>query len=134
MPWPRRRPEREKQERVVLSIEHAALTATATRRVFPPSRKFRVDRVRYLNPTGLALNGANYFTLTLQKGATVMATFSTQATNLAAAAWTELVLSATEANRVIDPTDLSLNFVATLTGTATLPADGRLVVEGTYVE
>jgi len=135
MPIPR--PPTVFQERVVLSFDHPSVTATTTWKFHKAKgRSFRVDSVRYINPTGLTGDAANAFTGVLKNGATVVATiFNTETDNggatLTADTFVDGTLSATDANRVLAADDV-LSLVATEVGTATLPA-GRVVVEGRYV-
>ncbi len=121
------------QEPFRLLIEHAQVTSDTTTKVYkvPTGRKLRIDRVLYVNPTGLAQDAANYFAVQVKKGSTVMASHSTQTGaqgTLTADTFVELVLSATDANRVADAGD-EITMVLDETGTATLPA-GKLVLEG----
>lgn len=128
------------QESVVLSFDHADLTSDTTSKFFkvPAGRKLRVTKVEYINPTGLAEHASNFFALSLKNGSTVMAgPLSTDSAGsgdngIVADTFTELTLSATEANRIASAGDV-LSFLADETGTATLPA-GRLVVHATYVQ
>jgi len=121
-------------ERLSLSYDHAALTADTTTKLWkcPSGRSFKVTRVSYVNPTGLAADGTNYFNLKVLKGAsTVMANWSTltgQEGTLTADTFVSFTLSSTAANLVLQAGD-ELSFFADETNTATLPA-GRLVVEG----
>lgn len=122
------------QERFALSIDQASTTATVTLPMWkiPAGRLFRVEGAFYNSSTGFAQSDTNYFVLTVQDGATVIATWSTKLTggNGALVANTPVapVLSATDANRVLAAGD-TLSFVITLTGVGTLPA-GRLVLHG----
>jgi len=124
-------------EKVVLTYDHGALTATTTVKLYkvPAGRTLRVDRVSYINPTGLVEDNANNFAGAVNNGATVVATlFNTDANldpdtgaTLAVDTFVEGTL-ATSADCVLAAADI-LSFVATETGTATLPA-GHLVIEG----
>jgi hypothetical protein len=134
MPLPR--PPTPYQEKVVISYDHPQVTATTTWKIFKAKgRPFRIDSVRYINPTGLAADATNVFAGTLKNGSTVMATiFDTDSDTgaaLAADTFVDGTLSATQANRVLAADDV-LSLVATEGGTATLPA-GRVVVEGRYI-
>lgn len=130
-----RRPDHFEQERIVLTYDHAQATATTTVKLWkiPAGRKFVVERVSYINPTGLVGDNTNAFAGTLQNGADVMATlFNTDTdaggASLAADTFVEGTLHATPANRWADAADV-ISLVLTETGTATLPP-GRLVIEG----
>jgi hypothetical protein len=131
-----RRPELA-QERIAISYDHAAVTADTTVKLWscPTGRAFRVMRVFYCNPTGLAADATNYFNLKILKGAaTVAANWSTltgQQGALGADTPVEFTLSSTDADRVLQAGD-ALSLFLDETGTQTLPA-GRVVVEGCYV-
>jgi len=113
---------------------HAQVTADTTLVMWKAGRKLRVKRVVYVNPTGLAQDPTNYFTVKLLKGATVVASWSTltgaQGT-ITADTPVELVPSATAADLVFAADDLMKLFLDE-TGTATLPA-GHVVVECEYL-
>lgn len=129
-----KRPNNYLQERMVLTFDHPQVTATTTWKAWkcPAGRSFVIDRVSYINPTGLAVSETDHFLGEVRKGATVMATlFNTKTTGgaaLAADTFVEGVASATAANTWLAADDV-LSLVATETGIATLPA-GRLVIEG----
>lgn len=131
-----RRPDHFERERVTISYDHASAASTSTFKFFkvPAGRKLKIERVSYINPTGLAGSATDAFVGTVQKGATVMATlFNTETDNggatLTADTFVEGALSATAANQWGDAADV-ISFVATEVGsTATLPA-GRVVLEG----
>lgn len=123
-------------ERVVMTFDHAALTATTTTKLWkvPTGRRFKVERASYINPTGLVGDGTNAFMGEVKNGSTVVATlFNTDTgdaggASLAADTFVEGTLSATAANLWLAAGDI-LSAVLTEDGTATLPA-GRLVIEG----
>lgn len=129
-----KRPNRHLEEKLVLSFDHAQATATTTHKLWkvPTGKSFVVDRVSYINPTGLVGDATNTFKGEVMNGATVMATvFDTDTdtgASLAADTFVEATLSATPANTWLAADDV-LSFVLTEGGTATLPA-GRLVIEG----
>jgi hypothetical protein len=136
---PRRKNER-LQEPITLSLDHGTLTATTTAKLWsvPAGKRLRVDRVWYCNPTGLAADPTNAFSLEIRNGATVVASvFNTDNNDvpagvaLAADAIVTGVLSATPANLALAAGD-TLSAVFTEDGTATLPA-GRLVIEGRLI-
>lgn len=126
-------------ERIQLGpVEHAQVTATTSIRLWsvPVGRKFRLDRALYINPTGLAEDATNWFEVSIQKGSTKMAAFSTDSdeagTNtIPANTPLELPLAAAQADRVAVAGDI-ISLVLTEGGTATLPA-GRVVIEGRLV-
>lgn len=125
------------QERLLLPFDHPSVTATTTWKVWqvPAGHKFRIDGVKYINPTGLAADNTNAFAATVQNAATVaVAVFNTDGNDvpagasLAADTFVTGTLSATDANRVFSAGDV-VSFVVTEDGAATLPA-GRIVIEG----
>lgn len=114
-----------------LTYAHASTAATLVSDVgfvVPTGGNFTLDRVLYVNPTGLAASGSNFFTINVLAGATVMASFATSATALAAGVTQLLVNSATPAN-LTAASGVSLRLQLVLTGTATLPA-GQVRIEG----
>jgi hypothetical protein len=128
------------EERVTLGpFDHAQVTATTTVKLWkcPTGRDFIVDRVIYMNVTGLAEHADNWFTGKVQNAATVVATlFDTDSdgagTNtLAADTFVEGTMAAAVADRVVNEGE-ELSLVLTEGGTATLPA-GFVQIEGRYV-
>lgn len=129
------------EERVTLGpFPHAQVTATTTVKLWkcPTGRDFIVDRVLYMNVTGLAEDATNVFAGTLQNDATVIATlFDTDSdgagadNSLAADTFVEGTVSATVANRVVNAGE-EVSLVLTEGGAATLPA-GFVQFEGRYV-
>ncbi len=119
-----------------MTYDQAQVTADTTTKLWELNRKFRVDRVQYVNPTGLAVSDTNYFILKLTKDATVIASWSTKTTGgdgaLVADTFVDFTMSGTDANLVLSSGD-EIRFFLDETGTATLPA-GRLIIEGRYVE
>lgn len=125
------------QERLSLSFAHAALTATTTLKLWTPpaGRGFALDRVLYINDTGLAGDATNTFKLEIKNGATLMTEVFNTDTNdaipgaaLAAATFIEKDTDAEVPSRALSLAE-TLSAVFTLEGTQTLPA-GRLIVEG----
>lgn len=115
----------------------AAITADSEVKLWAPKtgRDFRIDRVWYNNPTGLAAHASNYFDIQVKAaGGNVAFNWSTETGEegaLVADTPVEFSAAADDEDQVIaGGTVLSVNFDET--GTATLPA-GRLVVEGRYV-
>lgn len=123
-------------ERVLLTYDHAALTATTTVKLYkvPAGRKFRVDAVDYINPTGLVEDATNAFAITLQNASTVVANgIDTDAdepgTNtLPVDTFVAMNVVTTAGANVLAAADI-LSVVFTEDGTATLPP-GHLVVSG----
>ena len=130
-----RRPNDFLSDRVVLFQDHASATADTTTRLFKARRKFLVEQVRYINPTGLAVDAANFFDVKIQNGAVVMAEWSTETTvgegAFVADTYVDLTLSTVAGALVLDADDV-LSLVLDETGTATLPA-GRVQIEGRYI-
>lgn len=115
-------------------VAHAA---TTTRKLMTAQRKMRIDKVEYINPTGLAGHSSNYWEIALKKGSTVMAQWSTDSDvagqgTLTANAVVNLVLSGTDANLVADVADVLSLVLTKVSSAANLPA-GRIIVHGRYV-
>lgn len=130
-----RRPPKQYQERDSVDTEHAQLTATTTTKLYkaPAGRAFLLDRILYINPTGLAADATNAFRLEVKNGSTLIATvFNTDSDDVPAGA-------ALAANTFVTPTIIAgtavlaagdeLSLVFTEDGTSTLPA-GRIRIEG----
>jgi hypothetical protein len=123
-------------ERVIIPYDHIQVTADTTIKLFtvPAGKKLRLLKAEYVNPTGLAQDATNYFTIKVLKGATVMASWSTltgaQGT-IAADTFVDLVNSATDADLVADAAAVISLFLDE-TAAATLPA-GRIVLHGVLV-
>ena len=127
------------QEFFELAYDHVAVTATTTVKLarVPVGKKLRIDKVEYVNVTGLAEHADNHFDIAIELGGTVAANWSTDDVDegtIAADTFVDLTLSATDANLVADASAavVAVNLVLTETGTATLPA-GRIVVWARYV-
>lgn len=125
------------EERISLGpFTHAQVTATTTVKLWscPSGRDFQVDRVLYLNPTGLAADAANHFLGEVRQGAAIVAevfdTNSAGGAALAADTFVEGALGAAADRHIAGGEALSL--VLTETGIATLPA-GSIMIEGRYV-
>lgn len=110
-----------------VSVAHAQVTADTTGAVFfvnHPTKRFRVDKVQYVNPTGLAADAANFFALQIKNDTAVVADWVTQTGQegaLGAGEYENFTLSTTDADLVLEPAE-KLHFVLDETGTATLPA------------
>lgn len=118
-----------------MGFDHAQVTADTTIKLWSPDRKFRIDRVWYNNPTGLAKDATNFFDVQILNAALLAFNWSTETgeeEDLAADTPVDLVVSATDANTVV-PADTAISLKLAEGGTATLPA-GRVVFEGRYVE
>lgn len=129
------------QERISISLPIASTNATKTTKLWKAPRKCVVTDVRYLNETGLAENATNAFNAKLVKtgGTTVATLFDTDSdlvpdtgASLPANTFvTGALASNSSGARVLAAGD-ELSFVATLTGTATLPA-GQIQIELLYL-
>lgn len=126
------------QEARSFAFDHAALTASVTVKRFkaPANRAFRLERVVYVNPTGLVGDNTNAFSAAVinTTGSVVMATvFNTDlndtpaGASLAANTFVEGVISAATACILAAGQELAVLF--TLDGTQTLPA-GTFYFEG----
>lgn len=134
-----RRANKTLQERVVIGpVDHAAATADTTTKMWNAPRPCVVERVLYVNPTGLAEHASAFFAVKLLKGSTVVASKSTDSATtagddgIAADTFTELALSATPADIVFAAGDEMKLFLDRGAAAATLPA-GRIVVEVRYL-
>lgn len=118
----------------VFSFDHAAVSADTTSWVWtvPAGRSFRINRVMYCNPTGLAADAANYFAVKILNGAATAASWSTQTSaDGALGADVPVALNLQNVNLVV-PANTKLSLQLDETGTATLPA-GRAVIEGDLI-
>lgn len=132
-----KRPNRHTRDLVVFEHVNASLTATETVKLFKCDRAFKLRKLEYVNPTGLATDAANYYVITLidtSDSNRVLATWSTETGQegaIAANTFVEATLSTVaEALNSAKGAVLAVKF--TEAGTQTLPA-GRLVVHGDYV-
>lgn len=117
----------------VLSKEHAQITANGSVKLFTARKRTRIDRVEYINVTGLAEDAANAFKVELKNGATVVALIANTDSDLdpdtgaSIPANTPIFASfPTAAGKVLAAGDV-LDLTFTETGTATLPA-GTVVI------
>lgn len=130
----RRRPTDYLQERVVLNHAHPAVTATTELVLFKAKRAFVVESVHYVNDTGLVADVTNFYAITLQNAAVVLATWSTETGQegaLTAATFADPTLSVVAGVLSLAAGDV-LKLVLTEDGTQTLPA-GQLQIEGRYL-
>lgn len=128
-----RRPNDYWQDRVPLPIDHPSTAATLILKFHKCLLPFLVEKVDYVNPTGLVSDVTNFFDIELKNGATSIAkwTTATAAQGTIAAATFVTVPIPTPANTYPIANDV-LSLVLTLHGAQTLPA-GRLVVHGRYL-
>lgn len=109
--------------------------ATAATKLFTAQRKMRIEKVEYINPTGLAGHASNYWTIALKKGSTAMASWSTATAaegTLTANTFVAATLSTTDADLVAAVDDVVSLALTKAASAANLPA-GRLVIHGRYV-
>lgn len=126
-------------ERLPWRFTNASISATFTEKlgwIVPAGFKFRIDQVNYNNPTGLAADATNFFTIALKGSVSgiVYASWSTQTSAqgaLAADTPVTLVLNSTPANLVAAAGEI-LQATYTKSGTQTLPA-GSLSVLGRLI-
>jgi hypothetical protein len=127
---------------VVISIDHPAETGDATIKFHKCLRKFRVEKVEYINPTGLATDNTNSFEVALKNGTTKVAAWNTDGDatginggategSITANTFLTLTKSSTDANLVFAAGDV-MSLSMDETGDTTLPA-GRMVVHGRYL-
>lgn len=117
-------------EKLTLTRDHASTAATLTQKLYkvPAGRTLHVDRVTYLNVTGLALDASNNFAVAYKNAAVVVASgIDTTAVALPANTFVEMTPGASSA--VVLQAGDELTLVATKTGTQTLPA-GTSTIEG----
>ncbi len=128
-----RRPNHAIQEKFSVSFDHPSATATTTWKIFQAERACIIDRVDYINVTGLAADATNKFVLTVQNAAVVVASgiSNTSPAAIAADTFASFTMSVVAGATALAAQDV-LSLVATEAATATLPA-GRLVVTGRYL-
>lgn len=114
-------------------FDFASVTADTTHELFKAYEDLELDKVEIYTTAGLAADASNYFVLSVKKGATVMALWSTlTGANgaLPAADYATMTLAtALDDRRAAAGTKLQL--VLDETGTQTLPA-GFIVVHFRY--
>lgn len=128
-----KRPSAFQDERFVLSFSLASASGDTTLKLFKGRRRFQIDQVRYVNPTGLATSASNYFNLRVLIGATLAANWSTETGEegtIAADTFVDLVNASAEDRLGALDAVISINLDET--GAATLPA-GQLQIEGKYL-
>lgn len=113
--------------------EHVAITATGSVKLFKARKRTRIDRIDYINVTGLAEDPANAFKVEAKNGATVVATIANTDSDLdpdvgaSIPANTPITASlGSLANRTLAADDV-LDITFTETETATLPA-GTVII------
>lgn len=116
----------ERRKSYCIVVPHAQLTDDATVKLLKARKRTRIDRVDYINPTGLAADNTNAFAGQLKNGSTVMASvFNTDGNDvpagaaLAANTFYTATLG-TVAERTLAAGD-ELSYLLDEDGTATLP-------------
>lgn len=113
----------------------AAIAATDTLPQRVIRRDMRVEKIDLVVDTTYANDAANFYVITVQKGATVIATWSTQTGQqgaLTADTFVSMTLSATDANRVCHVGDV-FQVVFTKNGAAANLPIGRICAHCKYV-
>jgi hypothetical protein len=125
------------QSDITIAYDHGSTTATTAVKLYkvPAGKSLKVTSVDYVNPTGLATDAANIFSLSVRNGATLAtverSNNSSGGSAFVADAWNDIALHATAANSVFAAGD-TVSFVMTETGTATLPV-GRVVIHAKFI-
>lgn len=125
------------QELVIMPYDHAEGSATFADKLFTAQKAMRIDKVEYVNPTGLAGHADNYWEIAVKKGTTVMFQWSTDSDvsgqgTLTANAIVNLVASSTDANLVAAAADVISLSCTKAASAANLPP-GRLIIHGRYL-
>ncbi len=99
--------------------------------------RLHVDRVEYINPTGLAGHGSNYWEIALKNGSDVIAQWSTDSDvagqgTITANTPIDLVLATDHSLLALDSGETLSLALTKFASAANLPA-GRIVVHGRYV-
>lgn len=135
----RRRAQLDMQDKVTMFIDHPSVSATTAIKIFKAyGRKFRIDAVRYVNPTGLTGDNTNDFSGAISNATTtttIATLFNTDTNDVPAGV--SLPANTFVDGVIVDGTqvlavDDELSIVLTKEGTQTLPA-GRLQIEGRYL-
>jgi len=122
------------QQNFAVDYGHPSLTANETNDIYtvPSGRSAVIDRVLYVNPTGLATSDTNYVVISAICNGQVAASWSTKLTGgdgaLVAGTQVAPTVSGTAAN-INAAAGQKIQFEVTVTGTPTLPA-GAIRVEG----
>ena len=144
-----RRIDQVRGERVTICFAHGAATADSLiNKIYkiPTGKRFKLDRVSYVNPTGLAADNTNFFDISIKKGETAtftakMAAWSTDGNglgingaaaegSLGANVMVELTKSSAAADLTAGGTgETELALALDENGDTTLPT-GYVVVEG----
>lgn len=119
------------QEKFVFTYTHADCAADKTTQIWkvPTGRNFTIDRVLYVNPTGLAAHASNYFTIKILNAALVVSSWSTLTGSDGTLTADTLVVPTITAANILVPSATVVSLFLDLTGTQTLPA-GTITVEG----
>ncbi len=118
--------------------EHAgAVAATVVHKLRTVTRPMRVERVEYILPAGYTGHASAFYTIELRKGTTVIASWSCDSDvvgqgTITADTLIDLVLSATDTDRVCDAGDV-LSLALVKTGAAANLPLGRLCAHCKFV-
>lgn len=119
-----------------VEFAHAAIPTTETDKLYkvPAGRKLRLDRITYINPTGLVGDNTNAFSMQIKNAATLVSlVFNTDTDDVPAgaslAADTFIDQAPTVPTAAVFAAGDIVSVVITEDGASTLPA-GRLKLEG----
>jgi len=121
------------QDKFVIQYANGSLTDDATVKLMAPSRRFKIDAVKYINPTGLVEDDTNFFNIKVMIEAVLAANWSTddaEEGTIAADTFVDLTLAANSAR--VGAKDDEISVVFDEDGAATLPA-GLLTIECSYL-
>lgn len=124
-------PNKNQRNRTTFAVTYPIAAAAATRafKTFKARKRSFVERVDYINDTGLAVDPANYVSVAIKNGAAVINTLANTNSAGGAAITANTLYNGTDgtkADRTLAAGD-TVTFENTKTGTATLPA-GTLVL------
>ncbi len=117
-------------------VDAGSHNATYTKKLMTAQRGMKIDKVEYINPTGLTGHATLYWEVALKKGSTVIGQWSTDSDvvgegTLTANTFVNLTLSTTAADLVAVTDDVISLALTKVSTAANLPA-GRIVVHGRY--
>lgn len=132
-----RRPNNPWQERFQFAYDHALASATTTVKLFTAQRAVRIEKLEYINVTGLAGHADNFWLIALKKTTTTIGSWSTDSDvvgqgTIAADTIITPVLSSTDADLVWAAAEVISLVLTKAASAANLPA-GRIIVHGRYV-
>jgi hypothetical protein len=112
--------------------EHVAVTANGSVKLFKAVRRCLIERIDYINPTGLAADATNAFRLEIKNGSSLVATIANTDSDdvpAGAAITANTFITATNGTKTLRTlaADDVLDITFTEDGTASLPA-GTVIV------